>query len=478
MSRSACVTGWIYVVLTYAIAKIGAVKVPVNAGVRTGEFQYYLETADAVLLITDKEVCPRMLRGTKVRQVIFLGENATKDLEYVPWKELAEGSCASYEEWADQTSQNGELLSDIVFTSGSTERPKAIMIHHDMLLRSAYGTCYTRCMETGRRIYLPIPFYHMFAYVEGLLASMLVGGSIVITTKRFDAHKALEMVRRHRVNDIVCVSYIMMKLLDKGRPQAVDYPQMHACYFASSCPDDTWQRARDAFGITDVSTGYGMSECGSTTAMIAPDDSPEKVSMCHGRAKKAGKLEGTNSQGALLDIKIRDSVTGETLPPGEVGEICCKGVTLMHGYYHNDTANGQNFDNEGWFFTGDLGCMSTDGYLEYLGRCDDTYKINGENVSPFYLDRVIGQCEDVKVVETVGVTSPKYGEVGVAFVESDEETEEVKRRIISYCEAHLARFQIPKYIIFGNHEQWPLTDTGKIKKRELRKMAEKMLKVE
>ena len=464
-----------FLYLTFALSKIGAVKIPLNPSIGRKELQFTLCLAEVTFLISEKIVDNQLLSQIPAfKKLVVLKWNPyyqTEKLIYaLDFLRLAD-ICT--EDTVGMQDPNG--LSDIVFTSGSTSCPKGVMCTHDMLLRSAYGTCYCRRMEVGRRLFVPIPFFHLFGYVEGVLSALFVGGTIIFSNRKFEPHHALRLMRRKRANDIICVSPVMMKLLSIGKPCPEQYPNMHAAYWASTCPDWVWDCGRESFGITDVTTGYGMTECGSTSNMLRPTDPPDYVKRCNGRMKQAGAAGGLRIGGNLLELKICDPETGRELSTGQTGEIFCRGSTVTPGYYRNESANQAAFDRNGWFHTGDLGSFDADGYLTFKGRRTDMYKINGENVSPLFLDSVIGQCPLVKAVETVGVSHPSYGEVGVAFVDLADTSEQNKRELYHFCHEHLAPFQIPKYYIFSNNVLWPRTGSGKIKKSDLRFLAQQKI---
>ena len=468
-----------FLYLTFALSKIGAVKVLINPSIGREELRFVLCQAEVTFLVSEKIVDDQILSQVpSFQKLVVLKRNPyyqSEKLIYVlDFLRLAD-ACGEEVRALPLGAQDPNGLSDIVFTSGSTSRPKGVMCTHDMLLRSAYGTCYCRRMEVGRRLFIPIPFFHLFGYVEGVLSVLFVGGTVIFSNRKFEPRHALSLMRRKRANDIICVSPVMMKLLTVGNPCPEQYPDMHAAYWASTCPDWVWDCGRAAFGITDVTTGYGMTECGSTSNMLRPTDPPDYVKRCNGRMKQAGAAGRPETGGNLLELKICDPETGTELPAGQTGEILCRGTTMTPGYYHNESANREAFDRDGWFHTGDLGSFDTDGYLIFQGRRNDMYKINGENVSPLFLDSVIGRCPLVKAVETVGIAHPSYGEVGVAFVDLLDTSEHNKRELYHFCHEHLAPFQIPKYYIFLDNALWPRTGSGKIKKSDLRLLAEQKI---
>lgn len=465
-----------YVFLTFALAKIGAVKVNVNLKIKNTELAYVLRKSNAAAMfcerIPDRIV---MEQNTDIRVIILVDElSAKEEQNFISWSDFLNRSGQTGQLEAERLTrkvQDPQRASDIFFTSGSTSLPKGVLVHHDMVLRSAYGTCYTRGMEEGRRLLIPIPLFHIMAYIEGMMSILMAGGSFVITSHHFSAEHVLKLMQHHQVNDIICISSMMMTILCKGCPKPEDYPSLHAGYWASVCPDEIWDRARNAFGISDVTTGYGMTECGSTAVMLNPEDDKDAVKRCNGRVKLAGSAGIPALGGALLELGVFELEGNRRLPAGETGEIRCRGNTVTHGYYQEPEKNAQVFGTDGWFKTGDLGRMDENGYLTFLGRNDDMYKINGENVSPLYIDSIIGQCGGIKEVETVGVDHPKYGAIGAVFVDADGNADGFEAVLTEYMKENLARFQIPGYLIFGDSDLWPRTGSGKMIKGKLKKMA-------
>ncbi len=459
-----------YLYMIFALAKLGAVKIPVNMKLGDEEKAYVLRQSDASWAVGTKLPPEEILREIPALKGWVRADR---------WKEFwnfGEGISEELVEQTEQESRDPKGVCDIMYTSGSTSFPKGVMLTHDMILRSSFGSCRTRLMEEGRRMFIPIPFYHIFAYNEGIMTMLHVGGTMVISENKFDPVTSLELMKKHQVHDIICVSIVMIEILERGKPKPEDYPHLHAAYWASTCPEWVWDAGKKAFGITDVTTGYGMTECGSTSTLMSPLAPSDQVKHYVGKLKDGG-VAGMNGTGSLIQLKICDPDTGEEVLTGKPGEILCRGLTVTPGYYRNPEANQKAFTEDGWFHTGDLGWFQEDGLLTFCGRTNDTYKINGENVSPQFLDQMIGKCPLVEQVEVVGIRHDRYGEAGVAFVDVKEDTPQSRQEIENYCRQTLARFQVPKYFIYENSERWPRTATGKVQKGKLRERAQELVAV-
>lgn len=462
-----------YVFLIFALAKVGAVKVSVNVKLAKEEAAYILEHSNSQYLFSQSlEKISQSEILEKLKGCVVLQRKGTEGFpEFVKgWEDFLEmGENSRRDAYPAEVSSLS--LSDILYTSGSTSFPKGVTLTHDMLLRSSFGTCYTRRMELGRRILLPLALCHIMAYNEGLLAALWVGGTIILTDRKAEGSYILRLLQESRANDIVCVPIIMLHLLEQGKPKPEMLPHLHAAYWASTCPDWIWDEGKKKLGITDVTTGYGMTECGSTTTIVFPEESDDFVKTCHGKPKECGAAGVQELGGRLLETRICDMETGEDLSAGNPGELKCRGVTVTPGYYHASGQNANAFDADGWFSTGDIGYFDEEGHFIFQGRKSDTYKMNGENVSPQYINLVIGRCPEVRAVESVGIHNEKCGEIGVAFIDAVDNTTQVKNNITAYAKAHLADFQIPKYLVLSQSAGWPRTVNGKIKSCELKKTA-------
>jgi fatty-acyl-CoA synthase len=466
-----------FVYLTFAIAAVGAVKVPVNRNIGNTELLHIINQTTPKILVTDSWEDARYLDIVSPRMdVIYAGE-AEEPIELsgkmTSWKECCAGlSAEALETW----DRDADGVSDIIYTSGSTGHPKGAMLSHDMLLRSAHASCINRGFEDGRRIYIPIPLYHVYGYVEGLLAAMLVGGSIVVSRGKFGPDRALAIIEKTRANDVLAIPSIISKMLVTENLQKYNLTSLHAVYCSASiCPDWIWKDIKSRLHVDEITTGYGMTEvCGAST-QNDPSCDLEVLENYLGSALYGDCAGIPEADGRIIEYKVLDLVTHQEVEPGKSGELICRGPVVMKGYYKQDDVNARVFDENGWFHTGDIGYFTEEGYLKLLGRKNDSYKINGENVSPQFLDYIISKCRDVMAVETVGVPNEKLGYSGVAFIEPICFNAKTEERIIEYCEKELASFQRPQYFFFEYEDKWEKTSSGKVKKTKLREIAQKRI---
>lgn len=451
---------------TIALSKIGAVKIPINIAISSNELTYILIQSDSCFLISnypEQLVNKEMVNGLK--GIILTKERCCENIvSAIPWSSVRQkGARAGKKLLNSILPIDGDSVSDIMYTSGTTGKPKGVILNHDMLMKSAFASCLNRGFEIGRRIYVPLPLFHSYGYIEGLLAAILVGGAIIINDEKFNAEKSLKYMLKHKANDILSVPSQMIGFIKYLKKNPMSLPDLHSVYCsATSCPAWVWSDIKKYLGVDDLITGYGMTEVCGASMQTQPYDSLETIST------RVGKIL---PDGCQIQYKVVDSLTGEICLPGHKGELWCRGDVVTKGYYKNPIANNAYFTDDGWFKTGDVGRFDENGYLDLNGRVDDIYKINGEKVSPKSLEDVIGKCSTVNTVEVVGIPDEKLGAVGVAFIQLHDDT--IHNRIITekFCYENLAYFQVPKYFIYLPCTDWPRTSSGKIQKFKLKKIA-------
>ncbi len=483
------------VFVALALNAVLAVKIPVNTSLAARELEFVLGQSESRYLITgsrtvlgggdanrvgirpdaaeEGRIMPSPM-GLSLKQVILVegGSCQGADIPVTEWEAFLEAGEGQILPDHDQETRADEVC-DIIYTSGSTRAPKGVMLTHDMLMRSAFASCLNRGFETGRRIFVPLPMFHVYGYVEGLLAAVLVGGTVLLYRGKFLAEPVLDYMERSCANDILSVPAQMIALVRHLQEHPGSLPKLHAVYCSASvCPAWVWPGIRQALGVSDVITGYGMTEVCGASMQTAPDDSDEILKTRVGKLLPGGCSGVPELGGRQMEYRVVDTRTGTVCAKGETGELWCRGLVVTAGYYNRPEANRRVFTEDGWFRTGDCGYFDGAGYLVMAGRVDDMYKINGENVSPKFLEDVLGNCPEICHVEVVGVPHEKHGYVGAAFIQLKEDSPENRRRAECYSQEHLARFQVPRYFIYLTAPDWPRTSTGKVQKFRLVQMAE------
>lgn len=472
-----------FVPVKFAVARAGGVAVPMNFLYKEEELKYVLEQSECRVLITMTEYggmdYPKMLdiiapgwdQGRNsdelplLRDVILLptdgrtrpGVRTIDDLDALG-REHAGGSAG--------LDIDPRSLADILYTSGTTGSPKGVMIMHDAAQRTGYASALTRAFDDGWRVLFSLPCYHMFGYIEGLMATMVVGGAVILQPK-FDPEAYLRGIERHRATDILCVPTMTVAILEHPAVDKYDLSSLQAVLSgAAPGPVWLWEKVEKQLGASEIVTGYGMTECGGAMTLTLPDDPFELTSTTAGQPKWAGVAGIAEHGGALTVYRTVDPLTGEFLPDGEEGELVSQGPTNMLGFWKKpeETALGLR-DN--WVFSGDLGRVRSDGYVEITGRSKELYKSGGELVMPKEIEELLTAHRDISQAYAIGLVDERWGEIGCACVVRAPGSAITEDEVIEYCKQYLARFKVPKVVWFLDADDLPKTPTGKIQKFRL-----------
>lgn len=476
-----------FVAIKYAIARVGAVAVPINYLLRRQELLYVLEQSDTTVLITMKSLGDRDYledmdaiapgwetvgggtRLPRLRDVFVYSTDGDRRSGTTDLEDLArQGTAQSDAELARrETGGDPDFCSDVIYTSGTTGRPKGVMLSHDMILRAAYASAYTRAFEDGRRILFSLPMYHVFGYVECLIACTFAGGAIVPHVV-FDAGQMIAAAESHRASEIVCVPMMTLKLLEVVRRRGFDHSSLVAMFNSGgTSPATIWQDIRDILGASEIYTGFGMTETTASTACTFPEGPDDKLLTTNGRLKYAGVAGDPELGGVLALYKTIDPETGTDLPVGTPGELVVRGPIVTTGYYRKPEETAAAFNADGWFLTGDVGVVDADGYVTLTGRIKETYRCGGETVMPREIEELLSEHPLVGQAFVVGIPDARMGEVGcVCIVPAGDECPE-PQEIIDLCARRMARFKVPRHVIFMTAEEIPYTATGKAQKFRL-----------
>lgn len=477
-----------FVALKFAVSRLGAAAVPINMLNRRDELRYLLQQSDSRVLVTMTcfrgndylaaldEIAPGWEQeggGACLprleRVVVFdTGEGEMRD-GAIPFHALEAGTMAA------EISVSADALCDIIYTSGTTGAPKGVMLTHDMLTRTAFGAAFARAFERGHRIAFSLPMYHVFGYVEGLLAVPWVGGSIV-PQLRFDPHATLAAVERHRASDVLLIPTMTLAVLNAAGERPYDLSSLHfALASGGRAPERIWQAIHDVLGVTEITTGYGMTETTATTMLTRPDDPFERVSKSNGCARDAGPAGDPALGDKLVVYRVIDSDTGETLPAGAVGELVARGPGVTAGYYQKPESTASAFTADGWLRTGDLGKLDAEGYLTLVGRSKESYRCGGELVMPTEVEDLLTRHPDVVQAHVVPIPDERMGEVGVAFVVSGSNAVLDPEALRELVAGQVARYKVPRHFILVDEAEIPTTASGRARKFMLSARALEML---
>ena len=474
--------------LLFSIWRAGAIAVPINTLYRAEELVFALKEAGCGLLIT--------MRSFGSRDFVAMLDSAAPG-----WRD---GSCAALRELRggivfDRENPDGfvaELTSVpsaasasagspagidcddtavIMFTSGTTGNPKGVAISHDNFLRAAYAGAYHQAFEDGRRAVFSLPLYHGFGLVVGLLSGMVVGGAIIPLLK-FDPDAILTAIGRHRATYLMGVPTMTIALMEQASRGTYDFSSLTAIHSAAApTPAWVWRKIQDIFGCDDIITSYGQTEVTATVVCTGPGDSLDIVAETQGAIVEAGIAGMADQGGRIAEFKTIDPETGEDLPWGTAGELCCRGPMNSKGYYNNPEATAELFLPGGWIRMGDLGQFRPDGNLFLTGRSKELYKSKGELVSPKELEQILTKHPGVSQAFFIGMPDDRYGECGCAWIVRPEDSDITADEIRDYLAQHVAPYKLPRDIWFTTDAELPKTGTGKVQKARLKEIALAML---
>jgi fatty-acyl-CoA synthase len=467
-----------FVTVKFAIARVGAIAVPFNYFYREDELRYVLSDAGCRVLVSMAGF--RGLDYQSMLDAITPGwDSPTPDARcsvvLVDTDGRPRPGCPTVTGLAALGDENRgastgfavdpDSAVDMLYTSGTTGSPKGVLVTHDAVLRTAYASALTRAYEDGRRILFSLPCYHMFGYIEGLLSVMFAGGAIVPQTI-FSAESYFAGIERHRASDILCVPTMAVAMAESPVRKRYDLGSFNAILCGSApAPIWLWRQIEKDIGISEIVTGYGMTEAGGAMTLTRPEDPLHLSSETVGKPKMAGaaSVPGTD---ALVIYKAVDPETAKDLPAGEEGELASYGPTAMLGYWNRSEETAATLRG-GWLFSGDLGRVRADGYLQVTGRRKELYKSGGELVMPKEIEDLLAAHDEISQVFAVGLVDDRWGEIGCVVVVPVAESTLTEADVLDLCRAKLARFKVPKRVVFYRAEDLPTTPTGKVQKYKL-----------
>ncbi|MDQ0961088.1 acyl-CoA synthetase (AMP-forming)/AMP-acid ligase II [Streptomyces sp. B4I13] len=384
-----------------------------------------------------------------LQQVVVLSDDAPADFR--AWKDfLASGEGVGRARVrARGDAVRGEDPSDIVFTSGTTGRPKGVVITHAQTLR-AYGIWTDLAgLRHGDRYLIVNPFFHTFGYKAGVIAC-LMRGATMIPQPVFDVDTVLANVAAERVSVLPGPPTLHQSLLDHASRDRHDLSALRLVVTgAAVVPLRLVERLRGELGVETVLTAYGLSEASGVVTMCRRGDDPTVVAATSGRA-----IPGT-------ELRVDAA-------PGEPGEVLVRGFHVMRGYYEDPAATAQALTPEGWLRTGDVGVLDAAGNLRITDRIKDMFIVGGFNAYPAEIEQLLGLHPDVADVAVIGVPDPRLGEVGRAYVVRRPGAVSTSDDLIAWSRREMANYKVPRSVEFVS--ALPRNAGGKVLKGELRRL--------
>ncbi|MDY0212758.1 MAG: AMP-binding protein [Desulfuromonadaceae bacterium] len=474
-----------WVVLQFASAKMGAVLVTVNTSYKASELEYVLKQSDSCALFlvdgfkdtdyieTLRRVVPELnhanagsLQSEKLpflRHAIYIGADTPAGLQNFADIEAYGAQISDADFAAIKQSLDIHDVINMQYTSGTTGFPKGVMLTHSNIVNNGFNIGECMLLTEKDRLCIPVPFFHCFGCVLGVLAAV-THGTTMVPVEVFSPEKVLQAVETERCTALHGVPTMFIAELDHPTFDHFDLSSLRTGIMAGSpCPIEVMKRVIRDMHCSEITIAYGQTEASPVITQTRTDDPIELRVSTVGRALPN------------VEVKIVDIETGVTLPPGKQGELCTRGYHVMKGYYQMEEATAKAIDADNWLHTGDLAIMDENGYCKITGRIKNMIIRGGENVYPREIEEFLYTNPAIADVQIYGVPDRKFGEQVMAAIKLKEGATLNEEDVISFCKGQIANYKIPRYIKFV--DEYPMTASGKIQKFKLRELAISELKL-
>ena len=449
-----------FAALRFAVARAGAVLVPINFMLNAEEVAYILNHSGARLLCAATEFVPTAVKATAtvatVERLVQLSGDAT-DTPPPGW--------IAYDDLiADQVTEptvdlNGGSVAQIIYTSGTESRPTGAVLTHDAIIWQYVSCIIDGEMRVDDIVLHALPLYHCAQLDVFLGPSVYLGSSGVIVAQPLP-DVVLPLIERHRVTSFFAPPTVWIGLLRSPLFDRHDISSLGKGYYgAAIMPVEVLHELGQRLPQTRFWNLYGQTEIAPLATVLGPEDQVRK-------AGSAGR--------ATLNVETRVvDDTGHPIAPGETGEIVHRSPQLLRGYYHDDERTREAFEG-GWFHSGDLATVDDHGYITVVDRKKDMIKSGGENVASREVEETIYSVSAVSEVAVIGLPHPYWIEAVVAVVVPRAGETMAEEDVLSHCRAHLAGFKVPKRVVFA--DALPKNPSGKVLKRDLRQRYSDLLR--
>ncbi|AVB75835.1 AMP-binding protein [Methanococcus maripaludis] len=470
----------------FATAKIGVVLVTVNTAYKSHELAYVMKQSDMkALAIIDSfrdvnyleilyELVPELKTSQRgklnseefpyLKNVIYVGQEKHRGM-YNTNELMLLGKYVSDEKLIE--AKKGLDSDDVInmqYTSGTTGFPKGVMLTHKNILNNGYYIGEKQKFTEEERLCLPVPLFHCFGIVLGVLALLTHGGTLVML-EIFDPLLVLAAIQKEKCTAVYGVPTMFIAEFSHPMFEMFDLSSLRTGIMAgSTCPIEAMKKVMSDMYMHEITISYGLTEASPVFTMTSVDDPFEK------RVESVGKAM------PHCEVKIIDPETGKTLAPGNVGEICCRGYNVMKGYYKMPEKTAEVIEKDGWLHSGDLAVEDEDGYYKIVGRIKDMIIRGGENIYPREIEEFLYTLPGINDAQVVGIPDEKYGEIVGAFVIPKEGYEIKEEDVRDFALEKIARYKVPKHVFVV--EEFPMTASGKIQKFKLTELAVELLKKE
>jgi len=465
-----------WLITQFATARAGLVLVNINPAYRKAEVIYTLKKVGCKAMVLAREfksshyvgilhdIAPAIKTSAagqlnlsalpELRSLIVISDEPVAGMfRFDDIAAMAPADAAEQLTGRAQTNQPDDAIN-IQFTSGTTGLPKGATLTHFNVLNNGYFVGEAMRLTERDRLCIPVPLYHCFGMVLGVLACVTHGAAMIFPSEGFDPGAVLEAVSEERCTGLHGVPTMFIAELEHPEFKRFDLGSLRTGIMAGApCPIEVMRKVIDRMHMSEVTICYGMTETSPVSFQSATDDPLEK------RVSTVGRVH------PHVQVKIIDE-NGRVVPRGVSGELCTRGYSVMLGYWDDEEKTRADIDPAGWMHTGDLAVIDADGYCDIVGRVKDMIIRGGENIYPREIEEYLFRHPKIQEAAVFGVPDEKYGEAVAAWVKLQEGASATAEEIRAFCSEQIAHYKVPKYIIIV--DEFPMTVTGKIQKFVMR----------
>jgi fatty-acyl-CoA synthase len=464
--------------LQFGTARIGAILVNINPAYRESELEFALNKVQCRVLVMARALKSSdyvsILRGLapeidrapaegrlrcerlpRLRHVVLIGDGPVP-AGAASFKSLLR--LAGPAQKSRLSSLSAGLDPDdainIQFTSGTTGAPKGATLSHFSIVNNARYAAQAMRLSERDRLCIPVPLYHCFGMVLGVLACVASGATMVFPAPSFDAEQTLHVVAAQRCTALHGVPSMFIAMLEHSRLRELDVSTLRTGIMAGApCPIETMRRVVTDLHMPEITIAYGMTETSPVSFQSSVDDPLER------RVSTVGRIQ------PHVEVKIVDD-QGRIVPVGQQGELCTRGYLVMHGYWDDAERTREVLDAAGWMHSGDLATIDAHGYCNIVGRLKDMLIRGGENVYPREIEEFLLRHPKIQAAQVFGVPDPRLGEDVCAWIVLQPGATATAEEIRAHCQGRIAHYKVPRHIRFV--PEFPATATGKPQKFAMR----------
>ena len=465
-----------WIVVQFALAKIGAILVTVNTSLKGPEIEYLLRQNETSTLMTiagfrgvdylqelrhigavgDDGL--RRERFPFLERVIFVGDDCPDEL--LSYERLRDEGRNRSAVDIDEAERDGGLddVINMQYTSGTTGFPKGVMLTSRNIVNNGFWLAEGLALTPSDRLCLCVPLFHCFGCVIGVLGAY-THGACICAVESFDARKVLETVERERCTALYGVPTMFLAELEDPEFDRFDLTSLRTGVMAGAlCPEPLMRKVIDKMHLPEMTIAYGLTETSPGLTQTPRDADLEQ------RTQTVGKVMPE------IEVRIVDPVTGQDVPSGERGELWARGYVVMKGYYNMPEQTAATLTSDGWLRSGDQASIDAAGNVRITGRIKDLIIRGGENIAPKEVEDVLRQHPAVADVSVYAIHSEFFGEEVAAAIRPHPGASIDAPEVMRFCQDRLARFKVPRFLRIV--DGFPMTASGKIQKFKLREMHE------